>query len=444
MLPTAASSRSTTMATNPRRGLGVATWSQFFYRTGVTAGLVVIGAYLADLANHGEAIDALAVGAVTVLAALAELVFAPISGAVSDRYGRKWFLFAGPALAVGGSLLPPLELLRQTLPPVGLVITLLAAMRLLEGIGGAISAPATLSFLAETTDGRPYLRGRQMSLYELASAGGVGVGAFAGAVLSHQPLGLGLASFFVLAGIYAIGALLTLLVREGDRANPHHHAWHFRRYLAILTHRQLAWFIPAWVAANALLGVWLGSVLPFVLQHRQHVAGQHFVGSLADDTGDKLGSILGGYVLWFSLCVVVWALFLGRLPKLPVLLVTLSGSIIASIGLIALNHGLAVAPFVGVVMVGVFLEAGVTPSALAYLADQSQVFTQDRGLVMGLYSILLGLGHFLGLALASVAAHVAYFDGLGYLTMGLALMGMLSVTLLLTSTHARPIPMPTR
>jgi len=42
----------------------------------------------------------------------------------------------------------------------------------------------------------------------------------------------------------------------------------------------------------------------------------------------------------------VWAVALGRLPRLPTLLVTVFGSVVASGALIALNHGAAPVAFI--------------------------------------------------------------------------------------------------
>jgi MFS family permease len=118
---------------------------------------------------------------------------------------------------------------------------------------------------------------------------------------------------------------------------------------------------------------------------------------------------------------------------LPTLLVTLFGSVVASFALIMLNHGGAYVAFVPVVMVGVFLEAGFVPAALAYLADVSEAFVGERGMLMGLYSLVLGLGYLLGNLLGGVAAQMAYFDGLAYLTIALAAVGMLSLGVLLSA-----------
>jgi len=92
-----------------------------------------------------------------------------------------------------------------------------------------------------------------------------------------------------------------------------------------------------------------------------------------------------------------------------------------------MNHGGPLLVFLPVVIVGVFLEAGFTPAALAYLADQSRMFAEDRGFVMGLYSVILGIGYLLGNLLGGIFAQIAYFDGLALLTVLFVLIGMVSL-----------------
>jgi predicted MFS family arabinose efflux permease len=58
-------------------------------------------------------------------------------------------------------------------------------------------------------------------------------------------------------------------------------------------------------------------------------------------------------------------------------------------------------------------------------------------MLMGLYSLVLGLGYLVGNALGGVAAQEAYFDGLAYLTMILATVGMLSLGVLLLAQRRR-------
>ena len=108
---------------------------------------------------------------------------------------------------------------------------------------------------------------------------------------------------------------------------------------------------------------------------------------------------------------------------------TIFGSVPASVGLFAVNHGGSPVILIPLVLAGIFLEAGFTPTALAYLADISQQFTHERGRLMGLYSVMLGIGQLVGSGLGGLFAQVAYFDGLAYLTIILASIGTGGVAL---------------
>lgn len=343
------------------------------------------------------------------------------------------FLVTAPVLAAVGALLTPAGSVLDAVPPLTLVVAVVATARLVEGAAGtAMAVPATLGLLADATDENRLRRGRQMSLYELASAGGIAVGAAAGPLLWA---GTGLWAFGVVAGMYlAGGALVAAFAREPRRAravvrrSP-------RRWLAILSDRRLLTFLPAWVAANAILGTWVASQLTFILTGDRRVPGQRLVGALAGH-GVWLSAILGGYVFLFGGCVVGWAFLVGRLPTKPTLLVTIAGAVIASTGLIAANHGVSWWLAGPVVLVGIFLEAGFTPAALTYLADVSGMFAADRGMVMGAYSVVLGAGYLAGNVLGGVFAQWLAFDGLAVLTILLAVVGVASITMMAATDRA--------
>jgi Arabinose efflux permease len=417
--------------TTTSRGLGASIWSQFLLRLASSAGLLVIGSYFVDLQSRGVPLTSMLIGGIAALVYLTELLFAPLAGALSDARGRRLFLLAGPALAGVAVLLLPSGSLITALPPLGLVLTLVSISRLIEGVGGAISVPATLSFLSEGTDGNPVRRGREMSFYELASSGGIAIGALLGPLLWSS---FHLWAFVVISIIYFLSTGLVLLFVQEKRTTGKRDAskapLRLRRYITILTTPHLFLFMPAWIAVNAILGIWITSQIVFVLAGKLHVPGQVFVGSLYHKEA-VLSAYLGGYVLLFSICIVAWAFFIGRLPKLPVLLASISGSALASIGLVGMNHSGPLAVFMPITTIGIFLEAGFTPAALAYLADQSRTFANDRGLVMGLYSVILGIGNLLGNVLGGIFAQIAYFDGLALLTIIFVLIGMASITSLL-------------
>ena len=76
-------------------------------------------------------------------------------------------------------------------------------------------------------------------------------------------------------------------------------------------------------------------------------------------------------------------------------------------------------------LAAIFAESSFAPAALAYLADISEEAAKDRGLLMGLYSVFLGLGQLLGNGLGGVFAQVWGFDGLIYLTAILAFVALI-------------------
>jgi MFS family permease len=65
-----------------------------------------------------------------------------------------------------------------------------------------------------------------------------------------------------------------------------------------------------------------------------------------------------------------------------------------------------------VLLLGVLVMSGFAPAALVYLADLTEAHAQDRGSIMGLYSVFLGIGQLLGTAAGGVFASWNGIDGL--------------------------------
>src|SRR6185295_3676717 len=96
---------------------------------------------------------------------------------------------------------------------------------------------------------------------------------------------------------------------------------------------------------------------------------------------------------------------------------------------LALNHSedwsvlLRVPPIIGLAA-GLFVLAGATPAALGLLADMSEMYPDDRGAIMGLYSVFLGLGQIIGALIGGEAARIGALDGVfvtSIVSMGVAL-----------------------
>ena len=105
-----------------------------------------------------------------------------------------------------------------------------------------------------------------------------------------------------------------------------------------------------------------------------------------------------------------------------------------------LNHALgwplpAQLGLTGVAAAGLFVMAGATPAALGLLADISESHPADRGAIMGLYSVFLGLGQIIGAIASGVAADLAGIDGLLLASLGLLVVAVLPVHRLRESEH---------
>ncbi len=74
---------------------------------------------------------------------------------------------------------------------------------------------------------------------------------------------------------------------------------------------------------------------------------------------------------------------------------------------------------------GLFVLAGATPAAIGLLADMTEAYPDDRGAIMGLYSVFLGLGQIFGSLVGGEAAQRAGIDGIflaSFVMLGIALL----------------------
>jgi predicted MFS family arabinose efflux permease len=91
------------------------------------------------------------------------------------------------------------------------------------------------------------------------------------------------------------------------------------------------------------------------------------------------------------------------------------------------------------VVAGLFVLAGATPAALGLLADISERYPDDRGAIMGLYSVFFGLGQFIGQLLGGHFGDWQGVDGVLILTL---LLGVISLITLLRLHGVEPARAP--
>ena len=384
------------------RSLAFALAGTFVLRCASYGAGIIIPIYLGIQSRTHLDVTAGLASLVAVTFYTSELIGAPIFGGLSDRFGRKPFMVLGPLF--GGVAIQLLGLTS--------IIPVLIVVRVLEGFSTASSAPSTLGFLSAQTAGSEQYRGRVMGFYEAATVVGLAAGAAMGGRLYER---FGTVAFSLMALVYLGALALFAPVRDRGQRDPARtsHRGIFKRLL----NRRIMRFAPAWVAANAVLGAWF-SVGPFLASgaadRRQLLMGGFHPGAI--------GMAFLGFGVLFTLGAITWGFVMPSIGRQSTLLWGAGGLGFTSLALWLLNQVPEEGArhytgfFVGLVAVGIFVESGFTPAALAYLAEIAEEQAQDRGSVMGVYSVLLSVGQLTGGALAAPFASRLGMNGLILLT----------------------------
>ena len=138
----------------------------------------------------------------------------------------------------------------------------------------------------------------------------------------------------------------------------------------------------------------------------------------------------------FTAGAIVWGFIMPLIGRQATLLWGVGGLGLTSVALWLLNSvgedpaQIVLTPLLLLVIVGIFIESGFTPAALTYLAEIAEEQAQDRGSVMGVYSVLLSVGQLAGAAIAGPFAAGRAFNGLIILTGLLCLIALFTVLLL--------------
>jgi MFS family permease len=395
------------------------------FSTGLTGAM--LGFYLASLADAGHPVDAVTVGLFSATFYLAELVLSPFFGILSDRIGHHRVMLFGPVFGGVAVILTGLTT----------NLVLLGGTRWLEGASTAASVPSILGYIAMVTANDEALRGRAAARFEGATLAGLGVG-FAVAPLLFEVLGPN--AFFLNAVIYGCSYLIYWRgvsdpAGEQESLAAPHFGW--RRYLSLLTTSHVWLLAPTWIAVNASIGLWFSqSIFQFAKADPRFPDQALMRGFSAGEI--TIGAVVVG--LLFGAGLLYWGERFKNLRRTTIILYgILGGGGLVAAGL-AINHGagLPLAVLVGAAVAaafGLFVMAGATPAALGLLADISERFPADRGAIMGLYSVFLGVGQIVGSLVGGVAANWRGVDGLLVATFGLLLLAIVPLAQLRRHEH---------
>jgi MFS family permease len=391
---------------HPGRSMTAVLFGTFTLRlsTGLTGALLTYHLARFDRVGGGR-IEPGTIGLFAALFFAAELVMSPIFGVLSDRFGHHRLMEIGPLFGCVAVVLTGLTT----------YIPLLAGTRVLEGLSTAASVPSILGFIALATAGDELARGRASARFEGATLAGLGVGIVLAGFLIDL---LGRNAFFLNAGIYGVSFLIYrygVRFREDLRAMRTADHGGIRRYVQILRSSHVWLLAPTWIAINAALGLWTNQSLFQLTQkpspgfENQYLMG-HFV-----PTEISIGLAIG--LLVFFAGLVFWGNRFKRFRRTSIIFFGILGGLAVIAAVAVINHseglpGIARALPGLAVIGGLFVLAGATPAALGLLADVSEAYPQDRGAIMGLYSVFLAIGQIGGSLLGGEAARMAGIDGL--------------------------------
>jgi MFS family permease len=391
----------------PRTGLLFVIVGNGLMRISSGASGVLVGLYLANLANRGSSVNAALVGTLGTVSFGAELIGALPMGLASDALAPR-------SLMTGGALLGALatQLFGLTTRP-----GIFFLSRSIEGLGAAATTPSLLAHLTDVTERNHALRARVMSYFELSLLAGLALGGLAGAQLWRV---LDAGAFSAVALLYILSAGLLFFGATGSRSHGSKEAISgFYRALCEPSLRRLA---PVWLCVNTIVGLWLGPTFIFLLTRRPQTH-QFFDGSLASHP-DRVGWVLLGYAIIFGSGVLGWSVVLPRMSEQQALRIALVAMVAVCIGLFLLNHSGGEKPLVRWTLatfstICVMVESGFTPAALSLLAGAIGA-QAGRGAAMGIYSVLLSIGAIAGSFLAAALGQALAVDGLIYGTSAMA------------------------
>lgn len=381
-------------------------------RIASSASGVLIGIYLAALNGKGFPVDASLLGSLGAASFAAELAASIPFGMASDAISPRWLMMAG---ALTGALAVQLFSLSSH-------VSVFFLSRTLEGIGVAAVTPPLLTYLAESTSHDSGLRARVMSFFELTLLAGLALGGLMGSQLWKY---FAVRAFSLVALAYVFSAGLLFVGAKGSQSHGARAA--FRSLARALKEPSVRSLAPVWLCVNAVVGLWLGPTLPFLLTAKS--TGAQYLNGIFTSSPTQVGWLLLGYSIVFGTGVLGWSFVLPRTPIRSALRISLSAMLPVCLGLFAINHsahlpGSARWSLIAITALLVMIESGFTPAALAWLA-QSLGSETGKGASMGIYSVLLSLGAIGGSFLAGVLGKGFQIDGLLLGTAGLAICALL-------------------
>ena len=400
------------------------------FSTGLTGAMLAV--YLAKLPEHGGPhVDSATQGMLSAAFFLSELVLSPVFGVLSDRFGHHRVMLLGPAFGI----------VAVVLTGITTNIALLGATRLLEGASTAASVPSILGYIALATATSEVLRGKAAARFEGATLGGFGVGIAAAPLLFAQ---FGPAAFFLNGLIYCVSFLIYRYgVEDRDREERAARLasatsrMDLGRYKTLLRTSHVWLLAPTWIAVNASIGLWTSQSI-FQFSRADPRFPDQFLLQGFSPGQISLGAVAIGIL--FAAGLIYWGNRFKSLRRTTIILYGVGGGALLVVAAVGINHSSSLPTAVLLVLgalavLGLFVLAGATPAAIGLLADVTEAYPEDRGAIMGLYSVFLGLGQIAGSLIAGGAATALGLDGIFVASLVLLVLAVVPLLFLRRHEH---------
>lgn len=306
----------------------------------------------------------LTVGIVVAAYPVAETIFGPLFGILSDRYGRRRWIYIG--LTISTIALFAFTLSRNA-----------PYLFIMHAIQGVAAAMIVVSSLAMVTDMSTVTnRGRQMGIYDFANLGGYVLGISVAGILAR---GVSMrAPFYAGSILAAIGAVFAYTkIKERDVHHRNSAQSPIQTLRLLLGNKRAAAMFPIWLAVTTFIGI----ALTFSPRLGPSVLLTSF--------------LLGGAVLVLAFTQPLFGHLsdkYGRNRLMMLGMLSLIGFLVTMIDFVRRPGQLVfVAPFLVIFGLGSFAFA---PAALASLGDLAPL--GGRGMTMGVYTLVISLGTIIG------------------------------------------------
>ncbi|QMT16441.1 MFS transporter [Planococcus maritimus] len=342
-------------------------FNMFIAMSGIGLIIPIMPAYLETFGVAGQAL-----GTLIATFAFAQFLFSPISGELSDKYGRKNLIIFG--LVVFG--------LSQLLFGMATELWVLYLARFFSGVGGAFLIPPMMAFVADITTYEE--RGKGMGLLGASMSLGFMIGPGIGGFLSEVSLQF---PFYVATSVALLAALLSFFALPNVK--PAVQAVGYKRE-NLYQQMKRSVYTPYFVMLLVMF------IFAFGLSNFQSTIAL-YVDKQFQFTPKEISVVItvGGFVGVIVQTFVIDGLF-KRFGEMRVILVNLLISAAAMIGILFVNTFWTILLVAAVFFTAASLLRPAINTLISKLAGDSQ------GFAAGMNNAYMSLGNMIGPALAGI------------------------------------------